>query len=250
MKKLLLTLTVIFAAIGAAKSQNYSIFGDDFETGSWAPGWQMNKEVFAAGTITPTSGNGSISSGAYVGGYYPGGMFGPNDVVSGEGGPGQDTYQGKIWPDYDGWAGDWTDNKNVVVNLLVNHVLTVQDIATGGFVMNVDYKFQPSVGPNAGGYAFMALYSPNFSALWWADRVALNEDGSWNHTSTFLPLSDPGAAGANLQFGVGVWSSNYEPNGLYVDNVSVISVPEPSTYALLGLGAAGFGAHLVRRRRR
>jgi hypothetical protein len=35
-----------------------------------------------------------------------------------------------------------------------------------------------------------------------------------------------------------------------VENWNVEVVPEPSTYALLMLGAAGFGAHLIRRRRR
>lgn len=35
-----------------------------------------------------------------------------------------------------------------------------------------------------------------------------------------------------------------------IDNITITGVPEPSTYALLGLAAAGLGAHLVRRRRR
>ena len=38
------------------------------------------------------------------------------------------------------------------------------------------------------------------------------------------------------------------PGGDAISNVT--AVPEPSTYALLAIGAAGLGAHLIRRRRR
>ena len=264
MKKVLSLMLAGFALI-ANQSHAVTFFADNFEArgdagaqaaAAWAAAgnttirpvtigapWEMNKQVFAA----PTVANADGVLGGYVGGYYPGTTFGPNAIVSGQGGVDQGTYQGKLWPDYDGWWGDWTDNKVVKTSLLVSIVsLSAADIAPGQIQMDFDYKLQPTLGPNTSVYSFAKILSPNWSETWYTDWKQLS-GGDWSHGSNVMTF-DGNQVGANLQYGFMVVSSNYEPNGVFIDNVTISNVPEPSTVSLFGFGVAGLIATRLRRR--
>ena len=147
-------LSLMLAGIALLANQSHSVtfFADNFEASGAAGAtrlsspWEMNKQVFT-------------STGGYDGGYYPGTTFGPNAIVSGQGGVDQGTYQGKLWPDYDGWWGDWTDNKVVKTSLLVSIVsLSAADIAPGQIQMDFDYKLQGELGPNTSVYSFAKIH--------------------------------------------------------------------------------------------
>ncbi len=227
-------------ALLANQSHSVTFFADNFEASgaagatSLSSPWEMNKAVFT-------------STGDYVGGYYPGTTFGPNAIVSGQGGVDQGLYQGKLWPDYDGWWGDWTDNKVVKTSLLISiRALTAADIAPGQIQMDFDYKLQPTLGPNTSVYSFAKILSADWSQTWYTDWRQLT-GGDWSHGSNVISF-DGNQVGANLQYGFMVVSENYQPNGVFVDNVTISNVPEPSTASLLGFGIAGLIATRLRRR--
>jgi len=234
--------------LSAVPAKAYTIWADDFESNSFRGGWSMNKVVYANGSLN--TGDNNLAPGAWLDGYYPGRIFGPSAVVAGQGGILQGNYSAKIWPDYDGYAPDWDNNNIVSVSLLRNHVITADDIAAGSiFQMDLNYKFQPTLGPSSGAFAFAGLFNSNFQQNWWNDRQVLStNDGNWSSAAVSLGGLNSSHIGANMQFGVTVYAQNYSPNGVFVDNVTVSNVPEPTSASLLGLGLAGLLATRFRRR--
>jgi len=233
-------LSLMLAGIALLANQSHSVtfFADDFEAAGAAgrtklgTPWSMNKEVFT-------------SSGEYDGGYYPGRTFGPNAIVTGQGGDAQGTYSGKLYPDFDGWWGDWTDNKIVKTSLLFNKTLTAQDIAPG--VIQMDFNFKTgAIGSTASVVAFAKLLNGDFSQTWYTQTVNLNSS-DWSSGATVLTFNGA-QVGANAQFGFMVTSDNYKAADLYIDNVTISNVPEPTSATLLGLGLAGLLASRLRRR--
>lgn len=95
------------------------------------------------------------------------------------------------------------------------------------------------------GYSMsMGIFNTQNSSNY-ADWIALALPPGNITTTGFQTLSTAVAIDAGTPIGVAFWAGAGAPG---IDDVTV--VPEPSTYALLVLGAAGTGAHLIRRRRR
>lgn len=114
-----------------------------------------------------------------------------------------------------------------------------------------------SIGPDQPGQDWIkmgdyfngtAKFEATFTTLSVTTRVDLNNDGSWDLSYTETGTTPIGAF-TDLRVHSPAAASPLAAGGITVDNIrlEVITVPEPSTYALVGLGAAAMLA--VRRRK-
>lgn len=143
-------------------------------------------------------------------------------------------------------SGNYAANLNTLTTASPSFVPLYQAVGTllSSSIVSVTFELVPLIAPtqmSAG--IFNTQNSTNYN-----DWTVLALPPSAYETAGFHTLATSVAIDAGTPIGIAFWQGGGSPGAPAIDNVSV--VPEPSTYALLAMGAAGLGAHAARRRRR
>jgi hypothetical protein len=238
------TLGIGFAVLLAASSQAaLTTYSQDFEslnisspTALGDNGWKIFANVFD-------------SSMGYLYGYgvfpAPNGGNGFSSIATGEGGVTQGTQYLNVFSDYNNV--DHGSGRFIEANVFQEQTISAADlgkVATFSFDFKASSQFGPANSANTKAF-IKVLDSTNFSLLAFPTVDTTSASGSTWLTGSISLTIDSAWTGQILQFGFLNTATNYDPTGVYYDNINFQAVPEPATLSLLALAAIA-----ARRRRK
>jgi len=228
-----LALGVVSASSAFASLTSYSQDFEGLAIGDGAAltndGWKVFGNVFDPG-------------GNYLYGYGPFGAPNPGGgfsaIATGEGGPNQGLQYINTYSDYN------NSNEHSAGNIVEANVFQEQIIGAGDlgqtFTFGFDFKASSGFGPGGATrtWAFIkVLDSANFSLLAFPRTETTAASTSvWSEGNTINITIDPSWTNDILQFGFMSTATNFQPSGVYYDNVSFGAVPEPASMVALGAG--------------
>ncbi|NCW28091.1 MAG: PEP-CTERM sorting domain-containing protein [Verrucomicrobia bacterium] len=210
----------------------YTIFTENWEDNAWT-----------GFSVYPGASTGVVTTGDTIYGAPATGAAGtwmPESI------PGS-LKNGKTWPLY------WAPNGNVGGNVYYENQNLGASLLRGAPVtFTFDSYISSYDAPQTGTalLAFVKFFNADFSYYYdWAGSSVINNlnstpRDSWvsNTITTVIPID-----AAIMQVGFSVNQSAYSNGSLNVDNM-VVTVPEPSSAALMGVGVAGLLAFRLRRK--
>lgn len=241
-----ITVLAFGAALASSAMADLTNYSQNFESlnasdpGALATdGWKVFANVFD-------------SVGGYLYGYgtfpAPNGGGGFSAIASGEGGPNQGQQYLNAYSDYNN--GDHALGRIIEANVFQEQLVGAADLGKT-YSFSFDYKASSQFGP-AGAtrtYAFVKVLNPNngysLEAFPRIETTAASTS-TWSEGNQISITIDNSWTGNILQFGFMSTASNYEPSGVFYDNVSFAAVPEPASMIVLGAGALAF----LRKRRK
>ena len=139
-------------------------------------------------------------------------------------------------------------------NKIMEANLYAQDDTLAGQTIQFDGTVSSfSLATNSAGIpynftAFIRDFAPDYSSV---NQVVYNLNSTGNFQLTLATIND---SARHVQWGLqmsgpDIWAEDASQLAA-AGSATVEAIPEPSTYALLAVSAAGIGAHFIRRRRR